>query len=70
MGLFSLMIISWTGKLTNSFVGIKAGVFNGSIVAFLWVFLVLFVDSIGTVSVGQPVVCKVDLQYTTEHMHY
>lgn len=42
--------------LTESFVGVQAGVFDGSIVALLRVLLVLFVDPIGTVSVGQPIV--------------
>lgn len=37
--------------LTKAPVGIQAGVFNGSIVALLWVFLVFFVDPKGTVSV-------------------
>lgn len=46
-----------TGRLTKSFVSINAGVLDGSIVALLGVFLVFFVDSIGTVSVGQSVVC-------------
>lgn len=47
--------------LTESFVGIDAGVFDGSIMALLGVFFVFFVDSIRAVSVGQPIVCKVDL---------
>lgn len=48
--------------------GVQAGVFDGSIVALLRVLLVLFVDPVGTVSVGQPVVRQVDLQHThTRH---
>lgn len=43
--------------LTKSFVSIKAGVLDGSIVAPLGVFLVFFVDSIRTVSIGQTIVC-------------
>ena len=51
-------------RLTNSFVGVQAGVFNGSVVALLWVFFVFFVDPSWTVSVGQPIVCEIHLKQT------
>lgn len=44
-------------QLTEAFVGIKASVLNGPIVALLGVFLVFFVNSVRTVSVGQTIVC-------------
>lgn len=44
-------------ELTEAFVGIKASVLNGPVVALLGVFLVFFVNSVRTVSVGQTIVC-------------
>lgn len=53
--------------------GVHAGVLDGPVVALLRVLLVLFVDSFGTVPVGQAVVCQVDLQHaagqTQTHTH-
>lgn len=47
--------------------GIDAGVLNGPVVALFRVFLVFFVDSVGAVSVGEAIVCEVDLQIHQDH---
>lgn len=49
--------------------GVQAGVLDGPVVALLRVLLVLFVNTFGTVPVGQPVVCQVDLQHTAGQRH-
>lgn len=59
-----LTLIVW---LTNSIVGIKAGVLNCSIVGPLWVFPVFFMDSIRGISIGESIVCKVNLEQSTRN---
>ena len=51
--------------LTDSEVGVQAGVLHGAVVALLGVLRVLLVYSPGAIPVRQAVVCQVDLKDTT-----
>lgn len=63
-------IKAWTRKerLTYSSVSIQTCELYCSIVALPGIFLVLFVVPVGTVSVGQSVVCKINLEETERPM--
>ena len=60
-----LMLIHTSTLLTDSFVSIYAGEFNGSIMSSARIFLVLFMLSIRVVAIGQSIVDEVDLMGAT-----
>lgn len=56
-------------KLTHSLVGVQASKLHRPIMAFLRVFLILFVVPIGTVSVGKSIICKINLEDMSRQMN-
>ena len=56
-------------KPTYSLVGIQAGKLYCPIMAFFRIFLILFVVSIGTISVGKSIICKINLEDMNRQMN-